>query len=170
MNANESVTYTEQIFSKLKSEKLNQKFSTDVWSDSKLAIAASGLAEYTTLMKTSFLNPSVKAKFKTDPGIQMCFLGIAPVQHAKFELSKDEVKTLNSTFLMRGDKFFGVQYPRPLELKNNLAFVNLEASTVIIENNRALFPRITNPTEYLKNTPQQYLDNASLITGKLHSL
>ena len=130
----------------------------------RLNRAARGLVEYKKLLES--LPEETAAKFAQDPGIQNCFLGIAPEEHFKTKLSEVEIEQINSAMALRGEKYFVVSYKRPLSKEKNHVLINLEAAQAIMADNQDLFKDVGDPRNFLKTQPKQYLAPAAFISGR----
>lgn len=140
-------------------------YSTSIWSDERLNRAAQGLNEFKKI--TEVLPPDLARKLVEAPGLQMCFLGIAPVEHFKTKLSEAEVEQINVALALRGEKYFVISYPYPLSKSRNKALINLEAAETIMKDNGDLFKDVGNPRNFLKTQPKAYLAPAAFISGKI---
>lgn len=140
-------------------------YSTAVWTDERLNRAAQGFMEYRKIIQK--LSPKIASKIINFPGIQMCFLGIVPVEQFKTELTEDEVVQINSALALNGEKYFVLSFPIPLSRQKNHALINFEAAEAIISENKDLFLNIGDPRKFLKTQPSQYLAPAALFSGKI---
>jgi len=153
-------------FERLKGARVGSGYSTELWSDERLQVAAQGLVAYEKLIKK--LAGGTSKKFLDDPAIQNCFLGISPVQHFMAELSQDEVEQINRSFAVDGDNFFAVSYTPPLAKHPNTILINIDEAGDIMKKNHDLFRGVSNCSEYLKTKYRDYLVPAAYLPLKIH--
>ncbi len=153
------------LVSNLQQIRQENGYSTAIWSDERLNRAARGLIEYKKMLEN--LPQETAAKFIKDPGLQMCFLGVAPVEHFKADLGGDEIKQINSAPALRGEKYFIVSYPLPLSRSKNHALVNLEAAEAVMAENKDLFKDTGEPRDFLKTQPKRYLASAAFVSVRI---
>lgn len=154
------------LFTRLLQIKQENNFTTLIWDDARLERAVRGANEY---QQTSRLvNPDLQKKALDNPSIQMCFLGIAPVQHFVAELSLQEVDQINTAFSLRGKKYIAIQYSIPLSNDKNTVLVNLEAAKAVITENKDIFDGIGDSDNYLKTNIRDYLVSAKLFFTKIN--
>jgi hypothetical protein len=143
-------------------------YVTPIWNDVRLSRAVHGLSALR--QAENLLGPELCKKITDNPGIQMCFLGIVPVEQIRSELSEAEVAELNACLEKIGGGYFAVEFNYAWSKAKGCLLVNSEAAEDVVRQNPDIFKNCDDVKAYLLKSPKDYLAPAAAFSGKTQDI